>query len=999
MSRRTRRSLAFLSFFVVLAAPAAWAQKTGAASPLVAGLPLPGGIAPLLRVAEVPGSAEAATAMVAFVHAVYAGKARPATRIARYLEDVSRLESAVQDLPNHEIALSSTGSPTSAVRDVVAACGYAFVGGRLVPAPAPDAAARRQALILAGFRVDEWARKLGAGERVRIEISTEVVPLPLSADTWSNAVLHQKVPTTRLAAAIFGNQSAALVYHGLMALDDETLAYLQDHPALLSTIVEKSPGVFAEWGRSIHVRSRKVQVPGGDAAVALWQAVVGESPADADAFIRALLGHDGGRTAYFFDAIAHLDPGHQAFALGAPSGTDRVGRFKALYSGIVRTKTIDSSSVWPSVRHPVSLAMILSQVMVSPDGQMVPPAATSFWEAVLDGSAQGCTRARGGTTAVDAAWLIDSFERKFLEKRGEWLGAVTFAQRVFRGVDAGQAPAACEAVASFPRAQGLLLTMERMGLHDPADYVSAVRFASGLSAGVDRSAAVIRTAQAQGALVILEQATTARTIDRDAARRLVRSLVNVQATTPGAIGQWMLGTMLPALCPSTHAADACSVGAVAGPGLPADGAQSVLWEEQRYRIDLAAATAVRLERVRQAQHATRLEDGLTVLKAAVALSNAGVSAADADTQLAILKALAPSLRSDVPELFGHPAPAVHPSLDAALAKLPTARTANDRAALTAGLLTAADVLLADALVSFAYATAIGEPDDAVLMAGDPSRQHRFDSTLGPAIDAWHLPEEVETPDRTRLMEGSLFSLQGVFARSWLHRLSIQDPGMRPRPDPQDVLVFGHTVASFNPYALTNATRDAIVAAVRRGRTAFNDLAGRGDALWEEAPRVGVSEWRCRAARWTREQGRGEAHPTDFVALSELMWLGHPEADVAALDAWGVSAYPVDGSLSLRMPRGHASEDFQGPRGVGVLAAQTADVHIHVAEMLADLELPASLAPGLAAYIVWDVLTTAEMAHPDDFLALVRATRLLPPDRTFDYVSTLTATGPLVPTTA
>jgi hypothetical protein len=31
-----------------------------------------------------------------------------------------------------------------------------------------------------------------------------------------------------------------------------------------------------------------------------------------------------------------------------------------------------------------------------------------------------------------------------------------------------------------------------------------------------------------------------------------------------------------------------------------------------------------------------------------------------------------------------------------------------------------------------------------------------------------------------------------------------------------------------------------------------------------------------------------------------------------------------------------------------------------------------------------------MAHPDDWVALIRATRALPPDRTFDYISTLTA---------
>ena len=119
----------------------------------------------------------------------------------------------------------------------------------------------------------------------------------------------------------------------------------------------------------------------------------------------------------------------------------------------------------------------------------------------------------------------------------------------------------------------------------------------------------------------------------------------------------------------------------------------------------------------------------------------------------------------------------------------------------------------------------------------------------------------------------------------------------------------------------------------------------------------------------------------------------------ALDAWGVSVRTTDGSLLPRMPSGHAWEDVQGPRGVGLLPANLADVHLRAAEMLAELGLPASLAPGITLYVVWDVMTAAEMAHPDDWLALVRATRKLPADRTFDYVSTLTATGPLVPRAA
>jgi hypothetical protein len=74
----------------------------------------------------------------------------------------------------------------------------------------------------------------------------------------------------------------------------------------------------------------------------------------------------------------------------------------------------------------------------------------------------------------------------------------------------------------------------------------------------------------------------------------------------------------------------------------------------------------------------------------------------------------------------------------------------------------------------------------------------------------------------------------------------------------------------------------------------------------------------------------------------------------------------------------------------------ADVHLAVAEALADLKLPAALAPAVAAQAAWDVMAGARMAHRDDWFALVRAAQSIPRDRFLDYVSALTAIGPLVP---
>lgn len=914
---------------------------------LVTEIPLPGGIAALLRAVDAPGSADPATAMLAFVRAVHAGRTGPAAKLLAYFD-----------------------------------------------------AAR--------------------GQSVR----TDMVPLPLSPEVWTSAVLRRKVPRSQLADAIFSDQKASLVYHGLMALDDETLAYIESHPAVLSAIAARSAGAFAEWGRSVHVRNGRLQFPGGQQAAALWEGVVGQ--AETDWFIQALFARDSGRAAFLYDTVAHLEPARQAFALGGALHGDRLARFKALYGAFTRTTTFDSSLSWPVVRHPVSPGAVLARVLVDDDGRMAAPSSRAFWEAAFAGNVHACSSLQAGSGEVDAAWLTDRIERQFAEKRAEWLAAITLAQRVFGRAKTADLRAACEVVASFPRHQALVLTLERMRIDDPADYLAAARFADRLWSGADRRAAVVATAQAQGVLVILERAFSARVIDAAAVRRLAISLLSLRAPAPGApshgpgaapaegalppgaIGAWMRSVLLPGLCKAELSPDACLIRAVSGEGPPGSAARVVRWEDQDYRVDLGAATAARLRRIRQVQKATAIDDALTLQSVAARLSDSRADAEEVRRQVSILKALMGEGNLDLGELFGHGIPRMRAVLQSAATRLASNPGAAERAEVAWSLAEVGDLRLADALVSFAYAVGIGEPDDAVLMGGDPSRQHRFDATIGPATGPWHLPEEVQATDQSWLMEGSVLALHTVFAKSWLRRLSIQDPGMRPRPEPQDVRAFGESEAIFNAFNLTDGGRDAIVAAIRRGRARWAELLGSPESLWAAAAKAGISEWRCRAAQWVAsrakdaagEGGPGErATPADYVSLSEFMWLGAPDLGQDALDAWGVSVRTTDGSLLPRMPSGHAWEDVQGPRGVGLLPAYLADVHLRAAEMLAELGLPASLAPGITSYVVWDVMTAAEMAHPDDWLALVRATRKLPADRTFDYVSTLTATGPLVPRAA
>jgi len=1012
----SRCSSLILALAIAAASATAAATSEPDSTSIVSDLPIPGGVAGLLRAADIPANPDPATAMLAFVRVAHVLGSKPPEQAIRYLDAITRLRAASAALPGHEASVPTSGAATPLLQAWAAACGLSLAPGTVKEAEGAEAASRRRALVHSGLPIADWIRRLNAGETVRVEIVSENVPLPLSADVWMSAVFKGRVPREQLARAVFGERRAALVYHGLVALDDETLAYIGSHPTLLSAIADRSPGVFAEWGRAIHIRNAHVQLPGGDLTSALWEEVVGHSPGDTDGFIQALLARDGGAAAFFVDTVAHLDPPRQAFALALGGKEDRVERIRALYRVFSRTTTFDSSSDWPVVRHPFNPAAVLREVMADPVGSMAAPSSRGLWDVALGGASHACAQAADDGRRVDAAWLAERIEREPLSMRGHWLGAVTFAQRVFPRAKASDLPAVCEAVTAFPHSDGLLLTLERIGFDTPADYSNILRFAGRTWAGLDRRAAVIRTAQVQGVLAILERAVAVRVLTSARARSLALSLAalapgassGTNALPPddgrlaaGAIGRWIRGTLLSNLCTDQPSADGCLVRAVSGEGAPGGAGRLVSWEDERYRVDLGAGTVVRIERVREALRATGIDEALNVLAAATTLADARASAAELDRAATMLKALKPALNLDLAELFGHPVPHMRPVFDSAIVRLAAGQSANDRAEAAAGLLDVSDTLLADALLSFAYAMAIGDPDDAVLLGGNPARRHRFDATTGPATEAWHLPEEMRDVDRTWLVEGSVLLLRAVYAPSWQRRISVQDTGARPRPDPQDVRAFAESAATFNAFDLTDAGRDAIVSAIQRGRERVVELLRTPELLWKTASEIGLGEWRCRAALWA---SRGEAGTTStapgravsLFSLTELMRLGRPDIPQEQIDAWGVATRRIDGGAWVRMPHAHTWEDVQGPRGVGVLPTQLAEVHLRVAEALSEFKLPAVLAPDVAAYAGWDAMTSAEMAHPDDWFALARAAQSLPRDRFLDYVSALTAIGPLVP---
>ncbi len=846
----------------------------------------------------------------------------------------------------------------------------------------------------------------------------DIVPLPLSPQIWASVVFTEKTPREP-AAAIVTDRRAALCYHGLMSLDEPTLAFLAANTRVLSAILDQALPVFATYGRSIHVKDGLVQVPGGARAQPLWEMIVGAPPSEASRFILALLTRDEGRCAYFYDTVAHLDETRRSDVLGLAHPENAAQGVRRLY----RVFTSFLGGQWrpmdfPFLRRTNDPAWALMHLSLGVAGGLAPPASLSLWTAVFDGRAamcQGVSLALPGQPIADVSWTLERLFAQTPDRRAQMLETIAFAQRVFASSGPASGPAVCETLIAFPSYQGLLLSLESIGGLSPVAYASVVGSASALK-GDDQ---LLYLVQVQGALAIVERAVAAQSLSRDAARLLVRALFDFTSPNErhrlgaidgrpvrtdamsGHVEAWMRTALLPGLGCVVQSADDCLAGAAGGP--PASTAPIISWEGERYRIDYRSSARERARRVRSRQQANRLSDVLTFFEAARALLASMSAGSDTPRRAAMLQDAAAPVHLGDTERFGVGSLSVDTIVKRVAqvgAPASGADPASKGAALTA-LLKLADTLLADALTSFVYTISIRDPDSSLLLAGDPARRHDFGrgyANLRAPNGPWRVPEERHMPDNVWIVQGSLLGLPRVLAPFSVRRLSADSEGVVPMLDELDAHALAESALALDPASLTDGDRDRIVAAVSRGRARLTALLADPSAFTSATAGLGISEWRAAGACWLARRSIPRA--IGLFSMTEMFWLGEAGSNgdgPAAPDAWGVATRSIDASWHLRLPRGHAWEDVGWRGSARLLGTQVADLNLRIAECLAQLGLPSSLAAGIASYAVWDFTMGAEMSDPDDWLGLVRAAQMITTDRVSDYVSALTAPdGPLVP---
>jgi hypothetical protein len=432
--------------------------------------------------------------------------------------------------------------------------------------------------------------------------SGDRMPLPLSPGIWRRHVLRAEVPDARLASAILGRRTTALLYHGVLALDPETLAWIEANPAILDTFL-KHPGAAAVYARSIHIRNGAVVTP-GDETAGIWTGIVGADPANPASFIAKLLAARDGMVAAFYDAVAHLDATRQRFLLGAPGDPQRRERARKLFEAAMRELSPWHLDDYPFVRPDVDVAVLFRQVALDNRGIPAGPSSRRLWARVF-----GETDNTNG--AIDAEWLAANLLKRAPGVTRRRLDTFLFAQRALSSDAAADPAALVAALQDFHRYPALMLTLETNGAQTAAAYAAAGRAAAAL--GRDEEAIAVF----QGGLAVVDRGRLSGLLGADDARTLIASLTHaaVSRSARDALLSWLKDDLLTALRRSSGVSDTRADGAEALVLRALSGSDpiartAVAWEGQQYFVGLAASELRRLTQIRRSQREPPLEEAL-----------------------------------------------------------------------------------------------------------------------------------------------------------------------------------------------------------------------------------------------------------------------------------------------------------------------------------------------------------------------------------------------------
>jgi len=758
------------------------------------------------------------------------------------------------------------------------------------------------------------------------------IAVPLTADHWRDLV-GPKAPRD-LFTAVISDRSVLLVCAGALITDPSIRSLLERDRGLLRSIARTTPAAFWVAARSLRLDQDRFRVPGGTAAEPIWEALAGERLGRTTDFLRALLAKDGGRLAWFYDSLAAMSPDRLALVWGRGSIGTQIDQTRLLYEAFRSADTNWRLEDHPFLRGVTDPWVVSTQLHLDAE-RVAPPSAQWFLEALFDRTE--FTRKTASDLKREPAgpaslpWLVREITSVAAKERRDRFEMVRFAQAVFANIAAEDHDEALLALSGYRRYRALLLSMDRMGVIAPGVYSRAVEAARRIDERSGRDRKHAVIAF-QAAIAILEKARTAGGIELGAAERMILGLANATA------------------------ADDRPTRAI------------VNW----MTTDMAAGLPALIQPDQWTARTAYESHFLQTLAGAPPKSPPALKWEGLDYRVDYFSAEHARIKRIREQLTS-------PGLDAAIA-------AGDEAKI------------ADALIVLIYTAALGDPEGPALLGGDVPMRHNLgiEGAAGVRRDflAWSLPREQVGDGSPWHIEGSLLGLDIALARLSLRRLADNEMPIAPTINLNDLLTLARTARTLNPESLTDADRDALVAAIARGRQRVAAAGANLSDLRALADEAGLSHAIRQTLPWTLTR-TPELAPSLF-GLRDLLWLGKPDVPQARLDRWGLYHEGLAGRLATAMPPPTPWESFGGRSDGGFIAMQLPDLTLRLAEETARLRLPAPLVPALLTYALQDFWHDVDSRFPDDWPAMARQALALSPSRVEDYVAALAGDGPLRP---
>lgn len=778
--------------------------------------------------------------------------------------------------------------------------------------------------------------------------------LPLNATVWNDILSVDR--RSNLATALITNREAMLLYHGLVAMDDATLEWIKGEPDLLKTLLKEGAAAFAFAAPAVRVRAGTVEVPGGAAARAAWEEVVGEKVSKPDEFISRLMKRNGGRIAWLFSAIDQLDEAHLRFALAR--GEDGL---KAL-----ARQAITASPEWLIVERPFwrpvfDLTLVLASVDLGANGTL--RGSQGFWHDVYrSDDLNSWNASEPGTLTADALVQLLFEEPYFARDRWE---VFCLGQRLPGTARNDAATGLMLRGARRHPALGLML--DRIKISEP-QVVLALHRASARVSDRDPENGKGELGAWQGALAIIERSALSGGLDGPASQEALSELAALPLEDINAeLTAWLMKTFLPRLerRPSAPTdADRLLLQTISGRLTPSGARRETrfTWEELPYSIATPRSLVVRMEEVQAAQGSATLEDARTAWRLAEG-SKGDVDALVQRLQLSVFP----------------------PGLNELAERLADARKDRDAAALSRHARRSAQRIVSALLSVLPYAPHMAVTETPSL-GTELAFRHEFvatdDGAAARRLRPWLLARGQARAEAGWHLQGSLLMLDLALA-DWYLRRNGEPPAAAPSFDERDVMAFAQVAAIARSDGTVKVGIDEVSAAVPAGRR----LAA-STPTFEELDRkladAGIDAWRRRALRL---ESTSPAEIADRLTPAEAWRL-------AGAPGWLAPQAPVDGSARLG-PAPHSTVLMEGRRSAGAVGASAVDTQLRVAMFLHARQLPADLFGEVAAGALADVIENAEAARPDDFAAIAAAAVRLDDNRMEEHLLALVRDGTLM----